>query len=495
MRPPFLVRLDNVTLRPGGVLLFAGLSLEVRAGEHLAVLGPNGAGKSSLLRLMAGEMRPDQGDPGAVTWGFTGRESSSALRARRHARLVSPRQQRDWVRRAWRMSGEEILLSGLENEFLVFAPPGREERRAAAALAQAAGAGPLLARPAPALSQGQLRLLLILRALLPRPELLLLDEPLEGLDGAARQAVLEALLLAADRGCSLVLTAHRPGDLPPLAARVFRLPPRAASPPSGAKRPGPAAFPASRGPARPAARRREAEGISGDAPVLELLDVDVYIDRARVLAGITWTVRRGEHWLVTGPNGSGKSTLLRLLCGEAAAAWKEGTGGLVRWFGAPRPDLAGLRRLVGYASDRLQDACDLGGSAEEIIIAGLRGGIGLHGGPPTEEEKAEAGLWMERLDLLSMRDVPFERLSDGWARRFLLARALAGSPPVMLLDEPCAGLDAASREKFLDALALLAAGGTHIIHVSHHPGDLPSLFSHELRLENGRVAGAGRRKS
>jgi molybdate transport system ATP-binding protein len=100
---------------------------------------------------------------------------------------------------------------------------------------------------------------------------------------------------------------------------------------------------------------------------------------------------------------------------------------------------------------------------------------------------------MARLGLEAARGVPFAQLSSGWARRFLLARALAGSPPVLLLDEPCSGLDAESRNLFLSALPLLAAKGVQIIHVSHHSRDITPLFSHELRLEEGRVAFAGPR--
>jgi molybdate transport system ATP-binding protein len=148
---------------------------------------------------------------------------------------------------------------------------------------------------------------------------------------------------------------------------------------------------------------------------------------------------------------------------------------------------------VGYVSPRLQDGYDLETRAEEVIVAALRGSVGLYGDAPAAGERAEAEAWMARLGLEAMRGVPFGRLSTGWARRFLLAGALAGSPPVLLLDEPCSGLDAESRKLFLDALPPLAARGTQIVLVSHHGRDITPLFSHELRLEEGRVAFAGPR--
>jgi molybdate transport system ATP-binding protein len=481
-----LVRLENVSLRLGKTPVFAGLSLDIRAGGHLAVLGPNGAGKSSLLRLLAGDLRPSQEAPGRILWAFAGRPDPSPLAARRRARLVSPLLQRDYLRHGWKISGLEVLLSGLDNTVMLYGQTSGQGRKAAVSLAESAGAGNLLDLKVPAMSQGQLRLALLLRALLPEPDLLLLDEPFDGLDASARGAFKQALLQAAGRGCTLVLAGHRAEDFPPLIRETIRL-----ERPSGrtaSSRPGPFAESAKAPPAPKAGPLSE-----NTAPVLELKDVDVYIDRALVLSGITWTIRPGEQWIVTGRNGSGKSTLLRLLYGEEFAAFKGENGGIIRWFGSPRPDLESLRRLVGYVSPRLQDGYDPGTTAEDVVVSGLRGSIGLYGDVPTAEERAEAEAWMARLGLLAMRGVPFARLSGGFGRRFLLARALAGSPPVLLLDEPCAGLDAESRDLFLEALAILAARGVQIIHVSHNAKDISPLFSHELRLNEGRVAFAGPR--
>ncbi|MDR2075710.1 MAG: ATP-binding cassette domain-containing protein, partial [Desulfovibrio sp.] len=216
-----LVRLDNVTLRLGRTLIFSGLCLDIERGERLAVLGANGSGKSSLLRLLAGDLRPAQDAPGGIYWAFAGRPDSSALAARERVRLVSPRLQRAYVRQGWKVSGLEILLSGLDNTALLYGQSAGEQREAAAALAESVGAGYLLDKKAPAMSQGQLRLALLLRALLPRPDLLLLDEPFDGLDASARGAFLRALSQAADQ--ALVLTAHRQEDLPPLIRRAIRL--------------------------------------------------------------------------------------------------------------------------------------------------------------------------------------------------------------------------------------------------------------------------------
>jgi molybdate transport system ATP-binding protein len=221
-------------------------------------------------------------------------------------------------------------------------------------------------------------------------------------------------------------------------------------------------------------------------PLLRLSGVDVFIDRQKVLEGIDWQVRHGEQWMVSGPNGSGKSTLLRLLYGEEFAAW----GGLLEWCGGLRPPLEDLRLGVGYVSDRLQYGSDADLTAEEAVITGLRGHMALYT-EPTRPERELAREWLDRMGMLACAGDVLGGLSSGEARKVLLARALAGSPPVLLLDEPCSGLDAPGRERFLQSLPLLAAGGVTIIHVSHRKQDSSPLFTHELVLERGRVARQG----
>lgn len=211
--------------------------------------------------------------------------------------------------------------------------------------------------------------------------------------------------------------------------------------------------------------------------------MDVFTDRVQILFDITWTIRPGEQWILSGDNGSGKSTLLRLLHGEEFAAY----GGTLRWRGGPRPSLEDLRAQVGYVSDRLQYAYDYDLSAEDVVISGPRGSIGLYD-EPDARERALARDWLDVMGLSAVRDRSFHSLSGGTARRVLLARALAASPPLLLLDEPCSGLDAQSRAFFLRGLTALAGKGVTIVHVTHHEQDKSPLFTHELRLEKGRIA-------
>ncbi|MDL2216805.1 ATP-binding cassette domain-containing protein, partial [Desulfovibrio sp. OttesenSCG-928-M14] len=417
-----LVRLRNVDVAYGShEPVFRGLNLDIMVGGHLALIGANGSGKSTLLRLLHGDQRPlqkpDGQSAGSICWYANGREENSALAARAMARLVSPDQQRNYMRQGWKLSGEEILVSGLDNAVMVYGEVSSALYQRAQALAEQAGALPLLGLTAPAMSQGQLRLLLVLRALMSQPALLLLDEPLDGLDAPARKAVFQALELAADRGATMVVSAHRQADIPPQITAALLVE-------NGAVRSVPLLAESSSFAAIPPKEHLTAPFVpkapSDSAPLLELVHVDVFIDRRKVLCDLNWRVDTGQQWRISGGNGAGKSTLLRLLYGEEFAAY----GGTLLWHGKPRPALDELRASIGFVSDRLQADYADNLSAEEVVISGLSGSIGLYH-EASEAERTLALAWLKHLGVARYAARPFHSLSFGNARRVLLARALA----------------------------------------------------------------------
>ncbi|MDR1945776.1 MAG: ATP-binding cassette domain-containing protein [Desulfovibrio sp.] len=527
---PIMARLERVYAGYSRNPVFSDLSLELRFGKHLALVGANGSGKSTLLSLLHGDLRPaqdlpDRDRPGKIFWYFEGVADPSPLAAREHTRLVSPAQQRRLVKLGAAITGREIILSGLDNAMMLYGEVSDRDHRRVSASAEAVGARQLLSLRLPSMSQGQLRLCLILRALAGRPRLLLLDEPFDGLDAEAGRRVACSLELAAE-SCTLLASSHRTEDIPSFMremlmlrnGRVTRLALRGTRPyrrdSPAVSDPVRAAFP---GPPV----RAEAGGL---LPLLRLEHVNVYIDGVLVLHDINWTVQAGENWLLSGPNGSGKSSLLRLIYGDEQAA----LGGIVSRYGGKRPGpeyftianaaavrpagvgkacfrrqapegasqnqiaLEELRRSVGYVSDRLQDLYEYDLSAEDTVISGLRGSIGLYG-EPERDERELARSRLRDMGILHLAEVPLHSLSTGNARKVMLARALVASPPLLLLDEPCSGLDPESRERFLDSLRGLAQRGVSLIYVSHRNDRANDIFTHELRLERGRIVYAGPR--
>lgn len=499
-----LIRLHEASVRYGGKIALDSLSWALYPGQHWALFGGNGAGKSTFLRLLRGEIWPVPAQNGCTEalspsppvrqWNFEGTPETSPLMARPYARIVSGELHRAFSRlcdtQGWSMPGFELVLSGYGDSFFP-SHPSEEEKDRALAMARQLGAGPLLDKGVGALSQGQLRLLLLARALVTAPRLLLLDEPFDGLDTHAR-GVMSAAVEAAAPHAALVCSAHRIEDVPPVVTHALCLEGGRAvyqGPLSDLAADNVPGFAGGSVPVTGAQRasapvgesRKRARGKS-PMPSLELENVDVFIERERILHGIYWRVLPGENWRISGPNGSGKSTLLRLLAGLEQAAW----GGTYRLFGKKHPPLPLVQKRLAYLSDRLQATYSYDLTGAELAATGFDGSVGLwRNVRRTEWEKVLH--WLELLGLMPEKDTPLSRLSSGTARRFFLARALVGSPRILLLDEPCSGLDAPSRALFLSAVNTAATQGVQVIYVSHHDADIPACITHELRLKDGKT--------
>jgi molybdate transport system ATP-binding protein len=207
---PILFHLHGATVLVDGRAVLSDLSWTVRQGERWAVVGGNGAGKSTLLRLLAGDEQPARGTVDRL--GLGPRADAEQLRGR--VGVVSPELQ---ARHRFDATGEEVVVSGFAGTVGLAAPPTGAQRDQARAAAARLGISGLLGRHILSLSYGELRKLLLARALAPGPEALLLDEPLAGLDAPSRAWVLEALDAP---GPALVAVSHHPDELPRGGSRL-----------------------------------------------------------------------------------------------------------------------------------------------------------------------------------------------------------------------------------------------------------------------------------
>lgn len=483
------------------------ISLELHTGQHTALLGSNGAGKSTLLRLLRGEQWADPEAPATaggkpaghyapVVWypPQSGQPEHSPLAGRAMSALVSAAQHENYVRQAWDLRGEDLLLTGFEDSPLLYTLPAPKQAQAVHELACKLQLEHLLPRAITTLSQGQMRLLLLARALVRRPALLLLDECLDGLDAPTRHTVLRVLEEAAESS-TIVLTSHRVHSLPTWISRrlymqdgcLFDKPP---VPPARAVSEAHNKLITSAAPPLFSNLAVEEQHQPyHQSPLVTLHNVSVYIDRAAVLHEIEWEIAHGEHWLLRGSNGSGKSTLLRLLAGDEYPA----AGGSIErhlprsmGHGDTVSELEYIRRGIHLVSDALQADYEYELSVEELVLSGFDGSIGIYR-EFSPEEYREARYWLHRVGMESIAKRSMRRLSTGQARRAFLARALVGRPDLLLLDEPCSGLDAASRQGILDILDSLAADHIHTVLVSHHGEDRLQACTREAQMTEGRL--------
>jgi molybdate transport system ATP-binding protein len=488
-----LVTLDHAYVVLAGAPVLLDVSLTLHAGEGLAVLGPNGSGKSTLLRLLRGDVwpapetapkpwaapppGPDLAARGGGSRLFHGPDGAfpSPIGMRERLALVAPEVQDAYVRRDWDLPVEAVIRSGFHDALW---PPQAATAAEAARVAEAAtelGISHLLGRSFLELSRGEGRRVLLARALVTRPAALLLDEACDGLDPAAREALLERVASALRGGTAVVMATHRPEELVPGIDRVLRLeggriredgPRRNLPPPSPA--PTPEATPARRAPLPGPVR-------------FELSGTTVLRDGQAVLSDLDWTVRAGERWSIVGRNGAGKSTLLRLLAGE-----EQPSRGRVDRLGlGPRAGADERRGRIALVSPELQARHRLDATGEEVILSGFAGTVGL-AVPPSASQRARAAAAAERLGIRDLAGRRLLSLSYGELRKLLLARALAPGPEALLLDEPLAGLDPGSRAWVLAALEELGPDGPVLVSVSHHLDELPR-GGNRLRLDGGRL--------
>ncbi|NIQ00233.1 MAG: ATP-binding cassette domain-containing protein [Nitrospinaceae bacterium] len=224
--------------------------------------------------------------------------------------------------------------------------------------------------------------------------------------------------------------------------------------------------------------------------LVQIKNASVYLGDTRVLKSIDWTVRPNESWALVGNNGSGKTTLLKLIFGELLPI----EGGQVHWFGNREwTGLADVREKVGYVSAEYQQNYDQNVSGLQVVESGFFASIGLWD-PVSAARKKRARECLHLMEIEHLADKPFYHMSYGESRRVLLARALVHRPALLILDEPCAGLDIPTRERFLATLQKLPRK-TRMIYVTHHIEEILPAVSHVLYLKEGTVFRQGAKEA
>ncbi|MEX2172058.1 MAG: ATP-binding cassette domain-containing protein [Pirellulales bacterium] len=224
-----------------------------------------------------------------------------------------------------------------------------------------------------------------------------------------------------------------------------------------------------------------------DLPLFELDRVGYAQQGMEILADVSWQIRAGEHWAVLGPNGSGKSTLLKIATGYL---WP--TSGVVRRLGEELLDLGELRRSIGWISNDVVGLIPPDETGIETVISGKFGQFGLRRLPvstPTAEEWALADKQLVDLGCESLSRKRFGIMSQGERQQLLVARARMAGPLLLVLDEPCAGMDPGVRERFLGWLdeRLQTTPSPVVVLVTHHMEEVMPGLKQTLVLREGRI--------
>ncbi|WP_320751614.1 molybdate ABC transporter ATP-binding protein ModF, partial [Enterobacter roggenkampii] len=443
--------------------------LTLRAGESWAFVGTNGSGKSALARALAGELNLLKGE-----------YQSDFTRLTR----LSFEQLQKLVSDEWQRNNTDLLSPGEDDTGRTTAEIIQDEVKDPARcqrLAEQFGITPLLNRRFKYLSTGETRKTLLCQALMSEPELLILDEPFDGLDVQSRAQLASLLASLNQQGYTLVLVLNRFDEIPDFIqhagvladcnltetgeknallkqALIAQL--AHSEQLDGITLPEPDA---------PSARH----ALDPHQPRIVLRDGVVAYDDRPILNHLSWTVNPGEHWQIVGPNGAGKSTLLSLITGDHP----QGYSNDLTLFGRRRGSgetIWDIKKHIGYVSSSLHLDYRVSTTVRNVILSGYFDSIGIYQAVSDKQHK----LAQQWLDILGMdnrvADAPFHSLSWGQQRLALIVRALVKHPTLLILDEPLQGLDPLNRQlirRFVDVL--ISEGETQLLFVSHHAEDAP----------------------
>jgi molybdate transport system ATP-binding protein len=465
-----MICLDGLSVDFDDRFQLRGIDWTLQPGEHWWIAGPNGSGKSALAAVLAGE-----GDQLAGT--LSGRPERVAL--------VSYEKQAELIAAELRKDDADILdvvAEGTPVDEIIEAVS--QDHALADELVDTLGLRPLMGRAFRKLSTGETRKVMLIRALTSRPDLLVLDEPFDGLDHQSL-AWLQAYLAELATTVPMVLVLNRVDECPDFITNVAyidegRLLHTAIRNDEHAfaevqqllhlqtsDLEVPAADPVDRLPP-----------LDPTEPLVQLTNATIRYHENTVFEDLDWTIEPNQHWQLSGPNGSGKTSLLALITGDHPQCYVND----IKVFGFQRgtgESIWQIKQFIGYVSTALQWEYRVGTGLRNVIISGFYDSIGLYT-KSTDAQKAIADDWLALLGMTDRADESFNALSHGDKRLILIARAMVKHPPLLILDEPCLGLDDINRQLVLALIErICAASETTVLYVNHREQDsIPGIDNH-----------------
>lgn len=448
-------------------------TITINEGESIALLGTNGSGKTVVGNLLNGDLE-------IVSGSFEPAQKVALVSFEKIQQII----EEDWIEAD--ITEATILNPGLTCSDLI-----QQEAGTDAGIEEYLEIFKLSSRRSTAirhLSTGEIAKCLLIGAMLSQPDLLILDEPFDGLDVTSRAVVGQTISQIIKSGTALLCTLNRIDEIPQEVTTIALMDKRSIILCGDAQEVLQSeaihylfSLEMSLPETLPGEQRQQAATVDTEGNLVTMKDITVQFGDKKVLNKINWQLSPGEHWKISGPNGCGKSTLLSLISGDHPQAYQEG----LTLFGMKRgsgESIWDLKKHIGLVSTLLQRDYRVSGSVLSIVLSGFYDSIGLYT-KSTKLEQQEAEDWLTIIGLEKKKRHSFSRLSYGEQRMVLIVRAMVKRPEVLILDEPCLGLDPINRELVLRLVDHIAqTGETTVLYVTHHDEDYISSISATMQF-------------
>ncbi len=478
-----LLQINNLTVAFAGNTVLCDVSIKVEKGESLAVVGPSGSGKSTLLKALANNLC----NSSQVVFAKKNYTTPQiAIVSQQHVFKNLSNTTSFYYQQRFNSNDAQDAITVKEALIKI-----NDDVNFVNGTMELLGILQLTNTRLLQLSNGEHKRFQLAKALLADADWILLDSPYTGLDADARKMLNLILEKLISKGFNIILATssiHLPGFITHVAflkkgmlnSKVSRK-----------------IFETN------CATERSESNVSASNITIEaslpsaneyqfsvavkMIDTTVMYGDKNILSGINWKVNKGECWNVSGRNGSGKSTLLSLITGDNPQAFaneiylfdkRKGSGESI-WD---------IKEKIGYLSPELHHYFDTANTCFQVVASGLFDTIGLFKNI-TISQRALVDEWMSMLKISDFARMLFKQLSYGEQQLVLLARALVKNPPLLILDEPCQGLDDEVKPWFLNLITSICIQlKKTLIYVSHYQDEIPSCITHTLQLQQGKIA-------
>ena len=479
-----VIEIRNVVTRLPELCFEEPVNWQIDEGQQWAVIGPNGAGKTLIADILQRKFALKEGE---VRWGYEG-SASDGVKSIAFKDIYSLADCRNsYYQQRWHSTESDEMPTVAE---LLGEHAEEEDFHQILSLF---GIEEFLPKKIIFLSSGELRKFLVIRTLLKRPRVLILDNPFIGLDAPSRAVLVDMLQRMTHlEGVQVILLLSNPEEIPEMITHVLPVKQRRCLPTctreeflqhsqliaelfptegvNAVERVVPIVLPLAE-PKEPATHE----------VTFRMEHVSIKYGNRTILKDLDWEVKNGEKWALFGPNGAGKSTLLSLIYADNPQSYANTLYLFDRKRGSGE-SIWDIKKRIGYVSPEMHLFYMENVPTLRIVGSGFFDSIGLYR-KCTEEQEKIALAWMHLLGIEELKECSFLTLSSGEQRLALLARAFVKDPDLIILDEPLHGLDVSNKKRAAAIIEQFCARpGKTLIYVTHYPQELPACVNKQFEL-------------